>query len=146
MKAEELYKQGIEFLKSGERLRALGVFERACKLEPENPEFRSFLGLCIAYERRMMGEAVSHCEWALAAEPDNPDYYLNLGKVYLVFGSNSDAIRVLRNGMKVDNRNPYIIAELQEIGVRKKPVIPFLSRGHFLNRYIGIVLCRLGFR
>lgn len=144
--AEELYHLGRDLLMGGERLQALGMFERASRLDPENPKVRSYLGLCIAHERRMMGDAIRHCERALADEPGNPDHFLNLGKVYLVFGRASDAVEVFRRGMSIDRRNPEIIAELQAMGIRKKPVIPGLSRDNIVNRYLGLILSRLNLR
>lgn len=145
-KAQELFQQGRELLKLGERLKALGFFERAHEIDPDNARFLSYLGMCIAYERRLKREALRLCKWALKEDPKNPEQYLNLGKVYLVFGCHSDAIVIFRKGMRIDNDNPEIITELQAMGIRKKPVIPFLSRGHFLNKYIGIALARIGLR
>jgi Flp pilus assembly protein TadD len=146
VKAEALYERGKEFLKKGERLRALGLFDRAYNLEPDNPVYQSYLGLCIAYERRAMGEAVRLCEQALNVDPENPEHYLNLGKVYLVCGRNSDAVMIFRDGIKIDNTNPEIIAELHAMGIRKKQVVPFLKRENFLCKYLGIFFSRLGLR
>lgn len=36
--------------------------------------------------------------------------------------------------------------ELDKLGLRKPPVIPFLSRGNPINKYLGIILSRMGLR
>jgi tetratricopeptide (TPR) repeat protein len=144
--AEELYNKGREAFKDGKTLEALALCEKACNMEPENPKYQSFLGLCIAYERGKIKEAISLCERALQVEPQKVENYLNLGRVYLIAGLKLRAIELFRKGLKIDNKNPEIIAELQALGLRKRPVISSLSRDHFLNKYLGIILSMLRFR
>ena len=144
--AEELYNKGQEAFKSGKTLEALAFGEKAFNREPENAEYQSFLGVCIAYERGAIKEGINLCERALQAAPKKVKNYLNLGRVYLRAGLKQKAIEVFRRGLKVDNKNPEIIAELQALGLRKKNVFPSLPREHFLNKYLGIVLSRIGLR
>lgn len=122
------------------------MFEKAFSIKAEDPRFQSYLGLCIAYERGKIKDAISLCERALQVESQNVENYLNLGKVYLRAGLKTKAIETFRKGLKIDSQNPDIIAELQLLGLRKKPVIPYLPRNNFLNKYLGIILNRLGFR
>ena len=102
--------------------------------------------MCIAYERGKIKDAISLCERALQVESQNIENYLNLGKVYLRAGLKIKAIETFRKGLNIDSKNPDIIAELQLLGLRKKPVIPYLPRDNFLNKYLGIILNRIGFR
>lgn len=144
--AEEFYNKGIEAFKDGKTLEALALCEKAFNIDPENPKYQSFLGLCIACERGKIKEAISLCEKALQVEPQKIESYLNLGRVYLRASLKLRAIEIFRKGLKVDNKNPEIIAELQALGLRKKPVLPHLSRDNFLNKYLGIILSKLRFR
>ena len=91
-------------------------------------------------------DAISLCERALQVESQNVESYLNLGKVYLRAGLKIKAVETFRRGLKIDSENPEIIAELQLLGIRKKSVIPSLPRDNFLNKYLGIILSRLGLR
>ena len=102
--------------------------------------------MCVAYERGKIKDAISLCERALQVESQNVEIYLNLGKVYLRAGLKIKAVETFRRGLKIDSENPEIIAELQLLGIRKKPVIPSLPRDNFLNKYLGIILSRLGLR
>ncbi len=144
--AKELFSKGYEALKKGKTLEALALFEKAFNIEPENPRYQSFLGLCIACERGKIKEAITLCERAIQTEPHKAEGFLNLGRVYIGAGLKLRAIEVLRKGLKIDNKNPEIIAELQSVGLRNKSIIPSLSRDHFLNKYLGIILSKLGFR
>jgi hypothetical protein len=81
----------------------------------------------------------------MARDAQNPIHYLNLGKVYLLAGKKSQAIEVFRKGL-AHERHQEIIDELNRLGIRKSPVLPFLKRKNPINRYFGIILHRLGLR
>jgi len=115
-------------------------------MEPENPKYQSYLGLCIAFERGKIKEAVSLCERALQAEPQKVECYLNLGRVYLRAGLKLRSVEVFRKGLRIDNKNPEIIAEIQAMGLRNKSIISYLPRDHFLNKYLGKIFAKLGLR
>jgi tetratricopeptide (TPR) repeat protein len=104
------------------------------------------VGLCIAHERGKISEGIRLCEEALKADPLSVENYFNLGKVFIKANLKQKAIEVYRRGLKIDDRNPLLIAELQSLGLRKKPVIPWLPRKNFLNKYLGIIFSRLGLR
>jgi len=123
---------------------ALACLERALGLE-DNPCWYSSLGYCVAKERGQVTKGVELCMSSLELEPDNPDHYLNLGKVYLISGNKAGAIRTFREGM-VRGGSEEIMAKLKEFGARKPPVIPFLERTNPLNRYLGLFLNRIGLR
>ena len=128
----------------GDWLSALVSFEKAVQLECR-PIHCTFLALCIAKERGLYSKAIAICEEAIAIEPVNPVHFLNLGRIYLLKGEKAEAIRVFRLGLKAE-RNKRIIEELEKLGIRKPPVISFLSRGNPINKYLGIILGRLSIR
>ena len=141
--AVELFNKGRESFKLGKTLEALAFFEKSLIIEPGNPICQSFLGLCIAYERGQITEAKNLCEEALKKDPHTIENYLNIGKIYLKEKLIPEAIEAFRKGLEIDNKNPEIIEELQTMGLRKTPVISFLSRNNFLNKYLGIILRRI---
>ncbi|WP_442891754.1 tetratricopeptide repeat protein [Dissulfurispira sp.] len=95
--------------------------------------------------RGQIRKAISLCEDAIKGEPENPIHYLNLGKIYLHAGDKETAIHAFRAGLKY-KINQQIIDELNKLQTRKPPVIPFLERNNPINKYLGIILSRLGLR
>lgn len=142
--AKDFSSQGIQALNKGNSIAALAFFEKAVQIE-NTALNRSYLAYCMAKERGQFKKAVSLCDGAMKEEPANSIHYLNLGKIYLLHGSREEAIRIYRDGLKFGD-NPQILDELINLGIRKKPVISFLSRNNPLNKYLGLLLTRLGLR
>jgi len=142
--AEAIFIKGVDALAREEWPTALACFERATTLL-DIPVHASFLGLCLAKERGQVRKAVALCTEAIEREPGNSLHYLNLGKIYLLQGDRPEAIRMFRKGLEhgVDEQ---IVAELNKLGARRPPPLPFLHRSHPLNKYLGIILGRLGLR
>jgi len=139
-----LMHKGEQAMQSGDTLVALLQFEMAHKLSPL-PGVKSKLAYCLAKERRQYQKAMALCREALEAEPNNPDHYYQLSRIYLVAGQKNQAIKSLRKGLKFRRHQP-IIDELTRLGARKEPVFSSLPREHFLNRSAGILLSKLGTR
>jgi tetratricopeptide (TPR) repeat protein len=140
----ELVEEGIAFLNDNNRLAALASFEKALA-RGESPVLLSYLAYCIAIERGQIQKAVELCNEALVREPENPAHYLNLGRVYMHTGDKNEALATLRKGMSFGDY-PDIRAILEKYGTRGKPVLPFLSRDNFLNKYTGMILHLLKLR
>lgn len=142
--AEKLFSNGLRNLSQGDTLGALSLFEKAVQKE-DKPVYGSYLALCIAKERGQFQLAVTLCEKAKAREPQNPVHHLNLGRIYLAAGKKAHAIRSFREGLGRAN-DPQIIEELNRLGTRKPPVIPFLKRSNPVNKFLGRTLTKLGLR
>jgi hypothetical protein len=82
---------------------------------------------------------------AIKKEPQNSLLYLNLGRIYRLSKRKGDAVKIFREGLKFEV-NQQIIDELTKIGIRKRPVIPFLKRSNPLNKYLGVILHKLRLR
>jgi tetratricopeptide (TPR) repeat protein len=139
-----LLRKGEQALKNGDTLVALLQFETAHAIRPL-PGVKSKLAYCLARERRQYQQAMALCREALSAEPDNPDHYFQLSRIYLVAGQKRQAIKSLRKGLKFKRHQP-IIDELNRLGARKETVFSFLPREHPLNRSAGILLTKLSLR
>lgn len=123
---------------------ALVHIEKALKLR-DAPEWYSYLGFCIARQRGQHRKGVELCLASLAVEPDNPLHFLNLGRVHLVKGDKTEALRVLRQGM-AKGGGAELVQQLERLGMRKGPLFPGLSRNNPLNRYLGLLFSRMGLR
>lgn len=141
---EEIFEKGVLALENGHIYLALACFEEAASLD-RSPLHCSYLAFCLAKVRSQFAEAVALCREAVKKDPGNAVHYLHLGRVYVMAEQKKRALMVLRRGLRCENRE-MILHELAMIGDRKKPVLPKLDRGHPLNRYLGIILGRLGLR
>jgi len=142
--AERLFTKGLEALVEDNTLSALSYLERAIQIE-ETPLICSFYAFCVARERGQISRAISLCEEAIKKDPENSLHYLNLGRVYIFANDKERAIDTFREGLEYEE-NPQIIYELNLLGARKRPLIPFLKRSNPINKYIGIMLTKLGLR
>jgi tetratricopeptide (TPR) repeat protein len=142
--AEKEFSLGVSALAVEDTLTALACLERAIRLR-DHPGWHSYLGYCVAKERGQFRKGLELCLSSLEAEPDHPGHFLNLGRVHLLSGDKVEAMRVLREGM-TRGRSPELVQLLDSLGTRNSPLIPMLSRKNPLNRYLGMLLSRLGLR
>ena len=143
-RAQKEFDQAQRELDQGNVLAALACLERALAI-CDDPLWYSRLGFCVAKERGHLTQAFELCRSATAHDPKNPVHHLYLGKVYLLAGNQYEALQVLRQGMVLGGL-PEIEKTLAVIGTRKPPVISALSRDNLLNKYLGIIIARLGLR
>lgn len=137
------FKQGIQLLQKGYPTEARDRFDRAVTLEKQNAYYLSFLGVSEARGQRNWAAAADHCETALSLKRNESQFYLNLAEVYLSAGRREDAVGVLDRGLIYLTDDPRIRRARAKLGKRRSSVLPFLERGHFLNRSLGNLRHRL---
>lgn len=141
--AEQRFRRGLDALEGGRGLEALALFEAAIELERRHghgsPQARylSYYGLCLAVESRRPREGVRFCKQAIARESYNPDLYLNLGKAYLAAERRKEAWEVLSQGLTMAPSHSGILRQMERMGTRRRPALPFLGRSNPLNVAIG---------
>jgi tetratricopeptide (TPR) repeat protein len=140
---------GCVYLKEANYPEALSYFRRLLAAYEEDstsavpPELLSYFGLALALGENRIKEAVTYCTTAIKKEFYRSEFYINLSRVYLTANRRSSAVDVLYKGLKIDNQDPSILAELRKLGIRRKPVLGFLTRSHVLNKYLGLITSRL---
>jgi Flp pilus assembly protein TadD len=140
------FKQGVKLLQKGQADEAFEYLHHAAELDQKNPFYLSFLGVSLARSRRKWASAVELCEKALSLRRNEAQLYLNLAEVYVAAGRRDEAVEVLDKGLiyfSVDARIKHARANL---GKRSSPVLPFLERGHFLNKSLGKLRRRVSTR
>lgn len=138
MEAEELFIAGLEALKNGKSGEAAELLERAVALD-RKPLYCSNLAVCLAKEKKDIKRAISLCKEAIKGDPKNSIHFLNLGRVHVMANQKKDAIRIFYMGLRY-SENKDIIAELNRVGRRRPPVLPFLERSNPLNKFLGKLL------
>lgn len=138
------FERARKSLAARQTLAALAHLEKALKLQ-DNPSWHSYLGYCIAKQRGQIKKGIDLCMSSLELEREEPVHYLNLGNIHLVSGNKSEALRVFREGM-MRGDHEEIQRKLDEIGMRKVPIIKSLPRNNPVNRFLGIFFSRIGLR
>ncbi len=140
---EEHHRRGLALLEGGHGHDGLEHLSRAYLADPQSARFRSGYALALALVRGQFLGAVELARAAVRQEFYNPDLYLNLARIYLAFDGRQEAVRYLRRGLMVDPENDRLRRKLGELGIRRRPPIRFLSRGHLLNRVLGRISARI---
>jgi tetratricopeptide (TPR) repeat protein len=130
--------KGKEMLRDGNMNAACKNFYKAYIADMKKPEYLSFYGLTAAISKGEIKLGLELCTRAIKLEFYKPEFYVNLAKVYDKSGNKKGAITALKKGAKYDTKGEEIHNMLVELGVRKRPVIPFFKRSNPLNKILGI--------
>ena len=105
----------------------------------DSPQMLSLMGYGMVSDAGQIKQGIAMCLRAITNDPFNCDHYLNLGRIYLLGNDRRRAIRSFKKGLKI-RKDPRIIKELRQLGIRRTPPISSLPREHFLNIITGKVL------
>lgn len=138
----QLVEDGIAAADRGDTLFALMQLEQAATAAGRSPLVFSYLGYCLARERRLFADGLALCREALQREPCNAVHFLNLGRIYRSAGARRQAVEAMQRGLRFQ-RHPLLLKELRELGIRRPPLLRFLPRANPVNRFLGKLLCQL---
>jgi tetratricopeptide (TPR) repeat protein len=133
--------RGIDLAKEGLYTEALKIFDENLGFT-QNPVAMSYYAVSLATAEGYYDKAISLCLMAAEKEFYNPEIYLNLGRIFLLNGQKSVAFKAFRKGLRFDNSHTGIIGEVRRLGIRRRPVLSFLSRGNTVNRLLGMLIVR----
>ncbi len=133
-------------LRSGRLREAYYVMSAACASYPDHPLILSYFGWLQAVVEKRPRSGVTYCRRAVAnfrtADPQiagtvYPVLYLNLGRTLLLSGRKKEAVDTFGKGLIYDRSHRDLRKEISALGIRKRPVFPFLSRSNPINKLFG---------
>jgi tetratricopeptide (TPR) repeat protein len=136
-KSAQAFAQGLELLKKSRLSESANAFRMAFKTDPENPRYLSYYGLIVALAEDNLQDGINFCRAAIHRASFEPDFFVNLSKVYSKAGQRKKALEALVEGLNFDKNEARIKTEMRRLGVRRRPTLRFLPRGHFLNKTLG---------
>ena len=142
MELNETVEKGISLAREGRFFEALKVFDDDLCFT-QHPTAMSYYAVSLANVEGNYDKAISLCLMAAEKEFYNPDIYLNLGRIFLLNGQKSVAIKAFKKGLKYDSAHNDLRREVKSLGIRRKPVVSFLPRQNFVNRFLGILANRV---
>jgi len=131
------FTEGIKLLKNEYPQKALVRLRRAYECDRHNPYYISFLGLSMARAERKWDEASELCEMAVQLRPTELQFYLNLSEVCAASGLREKALDKLDQAIERFGQDARLKQARGRIEKRRRPLVPILGRGHFLNRELG---------
>jgi Flp pilus assembly protein TadD len=131
------FTQGVSLLRKGQFSQALEHLRRAAELKQQNPYYLSFLGVSLARAQGKWTEAVELCKTAMNMKRNEAQLYLNLAEVYVSAGRRDRAVETLDTALIYCKTDARITRMRGRLHKRRSAVLPFLGRGHFLNRSLG---------
>lgn len=140
--SKDLFNRAEQLIKKGQYSKATVLLNEATKIAPSNAIYLSHLGLCIGMQGNLAA-AESMCRRALSISPFEPILFVNLGRILLEQGRRKEARNAFKRAYEIDNTNAPAALELSRMGIRKRPVLPFLDRSHPLNIYLGKIRHRI---
>jgi len=140
--------RGVEACKKGQWKEGLAVLGKIAEADRQgaelNGQFYSYLGYGIARYEHRVKEGLALCQHSIKVQFYEPENYVNLARVYLLARNRRKAVEALTRALKLNASHPGARALAREIGWRRRPVIPFLSRDNFLNQLLGKMRHQLG--
>ena len=97
----------------------------------------SYLGYGIALRQQRLSEGLKLCQHAVRMEFYQAENYLNLARTQLLAGHRRPAVRAVADGLKIEPDHAALLELQHELGLRKRPVLSFLSRANPINALLG---------
>jgi hypothetical protein len=105
--------------------------------------FYGYLGHAIARCEGRKHVGLELCRHAVQVQPFQPENYLNLAATYLLVGNRRLAVKAMREGLRIDSTHAGLVDLNRQLGIRRTPPVPFLSRDNPLNQLLGRLTYRL---
>ena len=143
--AEASFQKGLDAFHADRNIEAMALFEAAIELERRKggsglqPRYLSYYGVSLAVHADRAREGIYFCREAIAREGYNADLHLNHAKALLAADKRRDAYDSLIRGLSFQPGHPEIRQLLKKMGVRKRPVLPFLERENPVNVKLGLI-------
>ncbi|UCE79250.1 MAG: hypothetical protein JSV13_01020 [Nitrospiraceae bacterium] len=147
----EFFYVAQSFMKSGNKVIAFDTIEKGLEVYPKDPFLMSYYGYLVADVKQNIDEGIHICKEAISQlnrvvpfgrEYFYPMLYLYLGRACLK-KSRFEAIESFQAGLQNDPENRELRRELDKLGARRRPFIPFLHRENPINKYFGMALSRV---
>lgn len=147
--AEELFERALKLVKAGQNREAFEILKKLVDNTPSSiyeiePRYLSYYGYLTGIAGNNYHRGIELCNEAIKKEFFHPDFYLNLGKLYLATSNKGTAVKTFYKGLRIDKTNKELIEEIKKLGVRKEPVFSFFKRENPVNRFAGRI--RTSFR
>jgi hypothetical protein len=131
------YEEGCAAFLARDLEAAHAAFERAYRRDSRDPRFMSWYGVTLVIVERNSNLGVQLCDQALRSGGVDPELLLNSARVHVALNQRERAVRAVARGLELWPEDDRLRAARDALGIRRAPVISFLSRGNPINRVLG---------
>lgn len=135
--ARAALEEGLRRFQAGDREGAHEMFGLAYRRAPSDPRIQSWYGLTLVLVERNSNLGVVLADGAVRNGRPDPELVINQSRVAMALGQRIRAVRALERGLAFHPGEQSLVAARVALGTRQRPVLPFLSRRNWLNRFLG---------
>jgi hypothetical protein len=88
-------------------------------------------------------EGLETCQRALSVDRRNPEIWAAIARLSFHGGMRKKAVEALHRGLALAPHSRELLELRETLGVRRRPLLPFLAREHAVNVRLGRFLHRL---
>ncbi len=129
--------EGVRRFQADDREGAHEMFGLAYRRAPSDVRIQSWYGLTLVLVERNSNLGVMLVDGAVRNGRPDPELVINQSRVAMALGQRVRAVRALERGLAFHPGEPTLIQARIALGTRQRPVLPFLSRRNWLNRFLG---------
>jgi tetratricopeptide (TPR) repeat protein len=119
------------------------LFERAHRRNTNDARAMSHYGLTLTLVEGDRQRGIRFCEEAVRRGPVTTEALTNLARALVQTRNKEQAIRALKKAQELRPDDPQVTTAFLDLGLRRRPPIPFLPRSFFLNKWLGKLTWKL---
>ena len=147
LSAQDAFSQAVQLYNKNEFGTSIPYFLHAIRKTPKDHpranEYTAFYGLCLM-KLGNRDEGFNKCIIAAETELNNPEVFLILARACLIMSRRKMALKAISQGLAIDTDYKKLQNLRRTLGVRREPVLGFLSRDNFMNIILGRLSYKLG--
>lgn len=130
-------------LEQGDVREAEAYLRQGLERQPDHPHCLAYLSVCVAARARQFDKAEKLARSIIRDNARDAVAHYALGMVYLGAERRRLAFQSFDKARELARGDRYLQGQLDRAEPRRQPVLPFLSRNHVLNIWLGRLRARL---
>jgi hypothetical protein len=134
---QDFFEEGVRLFSARQVEQAHEALRRAHRKAANDARIMSWYGVTLVLVERNSNLGISYCDQAVRLVGPTPELVLNQARVALALNQRERAYKAVQRGMALFPDHVGLRWAQEAMGWRRRPVIPFLSRRNFLNKWLG---------
>lgn len=140
LSAEDAFSEAVKLYDNHEYGTSIPYFLHSIRKTPKKNallnEYIAFYGLCLMHLGNR-DEGLNKCLVAAETELNNAEVFYILARAAVLASRRKIALKAISQGLAIDSGHARLREVRNELGVRRNPMLAFLSRNNFINIFLG---------